>query len=96
MVVPLCVAQDNSLLQMPPHRNPWLLVAMFVSVGLHVLIMYVPAFNSIFSIVPLSLDEWLLVLAFAAPVMLIDEVLKALGRWVVNREAPRSARLKTE
>lgn len=76
---------------MPPYRNPWLLVAMFVSVGLHVLIMYVPAFNSIFSIVPLSLHEWLLVLAFAAPVMLIDEVLKALGRWVVNREAPRVA-----
>ncbi len=72
---------------MPPHRNPWLLVAMFVSVGLHVLIMYVPVFNGIFSIVPLSRHEWLLVLAFAAPVMLIDELLKALGRWVVNRES---------
>ena len=29
---------------------------------------------------PLSLNEWLLVLLFALPVILIDEVLKFLGR----------------
>jgi hypothetical protein len=34
----------------------------------------------VFSIVPLSLNEWLLVLLFALPVILIDEVLKLLGR----------------
>jgi hypothetical protein len=34
----------------------------------------------VFSIVPLSLNEWLLVLLFALPVILIDEVLKFLGR----------------
>lgn len=33
-----------------------------------------------FSIVPLSLNEWLLVLLFALPVILIDELLKMLGR----------------
>jgi Ca2+-transporting ATPase len=34
----------------------------------------------VFSIVPLSLEEWGLVLLFALPVILIDEVLKFLGR----------------
>lgn len=34
----------------------------------------------VFSIVPLSFNEWLLVLIFALPVILIDEVLKFLGR----------------
>jgi len=34
----------------------------------------------VFSIVPLSLNEWLLVLLFALPVIVIDEVLKFLGR----------------
>lgn len=29
---------------------------------------------------PLSLNEWLLVLLFALPVILIDEILKFLGR----------------
>jgi hypothetical protein len=36
--------------------------------------------SQVFSIVPLSLNEWGLVLAFSLPVVLIDEVLKLLGR----------------
>jgi hypothetical protein len=40
----------------------------------------VPPLATIFSIVPLSLSEWGLVMAFALPVILIDEVLKLFGR----------------
>lgn len=74
------LSEDGSLLVMPPWTNPWLLVAMVVSIGLHCVILYVPFLASIFSIVPLSLNEWLLVLLWSLPVVLIDEVLKALGR----------------
>jgi hypothetical protein len=154
------LSEDNSLLQLPPWSNPWLLLATAVSLGLHAVILYVPflakargtlcvcvcvrvcacvrvvrvfvcacmclwrhqcllhvgslrtrcpfndccaaacatpdlprppalntdahistrARTQVFSIVPLSLDEWLLVLLFALPVILIDEVLKMLGR----------------
>ena len=35
------LSEDGSLLQMPPWANPWLLVAMAVSFGLHFLILYV-------------------------------------------------------
>ena len=70
---------------MPPWINPYLLVAMLVSFGLHFLILYVPALASIFSIVPLSWEEWMLVLAFSVPVVFIDEVLKALARGVFHR-----------
>jgi Ca2+-transporting ATPase len=76
--------QDNSLLQMPPWCNPWLLVAMALSFGVHFLILYVPLLAGIFSIVPLSLNEWLLVIMFAFPVVLIDEVLKFVGRTFMN------------
>jgi hypothetical protein len=34
----------------------------------------------VFSIVPLSLEEWGLVMLFALPVIVIDEFLKLLGR----------------
>lgn len=80
--------QDNSLLQMPPWSNPWLLAAMALSFGLHFLILYVPALASVFSIVPLSVNEWALVVLFAAPVVLIDEVLKFFGRHYVHRRGP--------
>ncbi|KAI4383831.1 hypothetical protein MLD38_009628 [Melastoma candidum] len=74
------LSEDGSLMTMPPWVNPWLLVAMSVSFGLHFLIMYVPFLAQVFGIVPLSLNEWLLVLAVAFPVVLIDEVLKFIGR----------------
>ncbi|KAE8704581.1 Calcium-transporting ATPase 1, endoplasmic reticulum-type [Hibiscus syriacus] len=75
------LSEDGSLLTMPPWVNPWLLLAMSVSFGLHFLILYVPLLAKVFSIVPLSFNEWLLVLAVAFPVILIDEVLKFMGRF---------------
>ncbi|PHT77513.1 Calcium-transporting ATPase 2, endoplasmic reticulum-type [Capsicum annuum] len=74
------LSEDNSLIKMPPWRNPWLLISMSASFGLHSLILYVPSLADIFGIVPLSLNEWLLVILLSAPVILIDEVLKFVGR----------------
>jgi len=74
------LSEDGSLLQMPPWANPWLLLAMLVSFGLHFVILYVPVLASVFSIVPLTFNDWMLVLAFSFPVILIDEVLKLVGR----------------
>jgi Ca2+-transporting ATPase len=82
------LSEDISLLVMPPWCNPYLIVAMFVSFGLHCLIMYVPTFATTFGIVPLSPAEWKLVILLAAPVILIDEVLKFFGR-MRNKEIER-------
>lgn len=80
------LSEDGSLLSMPPWVNPWLLLAMSISFGLHFLILYVPFLAKIFGIVPLSFNEWLLVLAVSLPVILIDEVLKFVGRRMSERE----------
>lgn len=74
------LSEDNSLVRMPPWTNPWLLAAMSVSFGLHCLILYVPLLADIFGIVPLSLNEWFLVILVSAPVILIDEFLKFVVR----------------
>ncbi|KAI8015983.1 Calcium-transporting ATPase 4, endoplasmic reticulum-type [Camellia lanceoleosa] len=66
------------------------LLTMSISFGLHLLILYVPFLAQVFSIVPLSLNEWLLVLAIAFPVLLIDEVLKFVGRWTGGGQKPDS------
>jgi len=80
------LSEDGSLLQMPPWANPYLLLAMVVSIGLHVLILYVPVFAAVFSIVPLSYNDWVLVMIFSVPVILIDEVLKMFGRAYQRQE----------
>ncbi|KAH1130212.1 hypothetical protein J1N35_001590 [Gossypium stocksii] len=74
------LSEDSSLLTLPPWRNPWLLVAMSVSFGLHCLILYVPFLANMFGVVPLSLNEWFLVILVSIPVILIDETLKFFGR----------------
>ena len=88
------LSEDGSLLQMPPWANPWLLVAMFVSIGLQFLILYVPRMAAIFQIVPLTYNDWVLVMAFSMPVIFIDEVLKFCGRVYQAKELAK--RLKED
>lgn len=92
------LSEDGSLLSMPPWVNPWLLLAMSVSFGLHFLILYVPFLAQVFGIVPLSLNEWLLVLLVTLPVILIDEVLKFIGRSTsgIRRQSRRTPKSKAE
>lgn len=92
------LSEDGSLLTMPPWVNPWLLLAMSVSFGLHFLILYVPFLAQVFGIVPLSFNEWLLVLAVALPVILIDEILKFVGRCTSGPRpsAARKSKQKSE
>lgn len=86
------LSEDSSLITMPPWRNPWLLVAMSLSFGLHCLIMYVPLLANVFGIVPLTSDEWLLVIIVSAPVILLDEILKFIGR--NRRNSLKKAKVK--
>ncbi|CAN7053891.1 unnamed protein product [Brassica oleracea var. botrytis] len=82
------LSEDGSLVMMPLWVNPWLLLAMVVSF-----------LAQVFGIVPLSLNEWPLVLVVSLPVILIDEVLKFVGRLTSGyRYSPRipSAKQKAE
>ena len=88
------LSEDGSLLQMPPWKNPWLLLAMAVSFGLHFVILYVPVLAQVFSIVPLTWNDWMVVLAFSFPVILIDEALKLVGRY--RQAAALEARMKED
>ena len=74
------LSEDLSILQKNPWGNPWLLIAIASSMILHCTILYIPFFNTIFGILPLNCKEWILVLAFSTPVILIDEVLKIFRR----------------
>jgi len=78
------ISEDGSLVQMPPWVNPWLIVMTFLSIGVHMLILYIPIFSKIFGVVPLDAHDWMLVMAFSLPVILIDEVLKLIGRLSVR------------
>jgi len=74
------ISENCSLLTLPPWSNPWLLGAISVSVVLHLIILYVPPLAAMFSVTALGWAEWRTVLWLSAPVILVDEVLKAASR----------------
>jgi Ca2+-transporting ATPase len=88
------LSEDNSLLVITPLVNPYLIAATLSSTLLHMMIVYVPFFNDVFSIHSMTMYEWQLVLAFSLPVCLVDEVLKFFGRQ--KNAAELAARLKQD
>jgi len=80
------LSEDGSLMQMPPWTNPYLILACMGSVLTHFVILYVPFLAKIFAVCPLDWHDWILVMAFSFPVIIIDEILKFVGR---QRDARR-------
>lgn len=74
------LSEDGSLLSMPPWRNPYLILACMGSVSVHFLVLYTPFLAGIFNVCPLTVHDWVLVLQFSFPVIIVDEVLKFIGR----------------
>ncbi len=58
--------------------NPWLLGGVLLSLGLQIGITFIPLFQNILDLVPLSFSEWLLVLGFAIIPTFLAQMLKLL------------------
>ncbi|OAL49261.1 calcium ATPase [Pyrenochaeta sp. DS3sAY3a] len=74
------LSSSESLLTLPLWENMVLVYAICGSMVLHFALLYVPFLQGLFSVVPLGWGEWRAVLAISAPIIAIDEVLKALER----------------
>merc|ERR1712003_228121 len=68
------LSEDGSLLQMPPWTNPWLILACMGSVLVHFVILYIPFLAKIFAVCPLDWHDWVLVMYFSFPVIILDEI----------------------
>lgn len=78
------LSEVDSLLTHSPLKNLWLIGAIVLSMALHMMILYVPYFQDIFSIAPLNLTEWLAVLLFSLPVLALEEICKFLSRRAIT------------
>ncbi|KAI1178729.1 putative calcium P-type ATPase [Nemania sp. FL0916] len=74
------LSSSESLLTLPLWNNMMLVYAIALSMALHFALLYTPFLQTLFSILPLNWTEWKAVLLISAPVILIDEVLKAIER----------------
>jgi len=93
------VSVDNSLFRVGPLENPWLILGVSVPFLLHLAVLYsaklgFPGLGDAFGMVPLSIENWLSVLCWALPILVVEEILKAVGRWVNAESALKAAASK--
>ena len=69
------------ILKIGVFNNKWMNIAVVSSLGLLLLILYVPFFNTIFNTVPLGWTEWRLIL----PLLLIPSIAAELAKMFVTR-----------
>ncbi|TXG52550.1 hypothetical protein EZV62_021719 [Acer yangbiense] len=74
------LSENQSLLVIPPWSNLWLVASIVLTMILHILILYVRPLSILFSVTPLSWEDWTVVLYLSFPVIIIDEVLKFFSR----------------
>ncbi|KAL8271131.1 hypothetical protein Esti_004942 [Eimeria stiedai] len=88
------LSENHSLLRVPPWANPYLMLATAASVAVHCVIVYNPFLSRVFGVVPLSAMDWSYVLIWSFPIIVLDEILKFIGRRHFAQE--RAAALKAQ
>eukprot|EP00979_Chaetoceros_neogracilis_P004827 scaffold840_cov257-Chaetoceros_neogracile.AAC.2 len=79
------VSIDSSMLTIGPQRNLILVFSVAIPFVIHLVILYsssfgFPSIADNFGVVPLSGDQWISVLRWSFPILIVDEALKAYGR----------------
>ncbi|XP_015376112.1 PREDICTED: calcium-transporting ATPase sarcoplasmic/endoplasmic reticulum type isoform X1 [Diuraphis noxia] len=74
------LSENQSLISMPPWCNLWLIGSMVLSFTLHFVILHIEFLSTVFQVTPLTFDEWITVMKFSIPVVLLDETLKFIAR----------------
>ncbi len=77
-----CRSENKSLLSIGFFTNKWLILATAFVLFLQFVLLYTPFMQFIFKTVPLNLDQWLLILYISAPIVLLDEMRKAIVRYI--------------
>lgn len=75
-----CRSEYKSTFKIPIYKNYLLVLFVLAAQGIHILSMHIPFMQDILRIQPISLQEWLLVLGLALPVLLIMELFKLVKK----------------
>ena len=85
---------EHSLFVVPLWENPWLCLAICSSTTLHLIILYVPAMRSLFGVSPLSMKEWMWVLIYTSPIIILDEMMKLIRRIYMKYKGTDQLKIK--
>lgn len=75
-----CRSETRSLFTNSFANNKLIIVGVLLAQGVHILAAYIPGLNSILQLEPVQLEEWLVLLALAAGIVLVMEIFKWFKR----------------
>ena len=76
------ISDTQSLLHVTPLSNPYLCIAISLSIVLHLIIVYSEWMNRVFGVSgEMGAKEWFLVVALSVPIIFVDEGIK----WIIRR-----------
>jgi Ca2+-transporting ATPase len=90
-----CKAGERSALTWAAFNNIYVWAAIVISFFLLTIIMYVPFLQDMFKIVPLTVQDWALIVVLTLPVLAIIELRKVATRLVSGTGSEDSSRRKT-
>jgi len=71
-----CRSEKKSVFSQNPFSNHYFIYALAIVSVLHMALLYVPFMQHIFSTVPLSLEQWIVIALFTLPLVLVEELRK--------------------
>lgn len=74
-------SETKSIFRINPISNPFLGISLLLALTAHLLFIYEPNFNNIFSTTPLNELDWFLVLAFSLTVIIVVEIDKKIREY---------------
>jgi magnesium-transporting ATPase (P-type) len=75
-----CRSETESAFRVPLSRNYILIFGVFAAHGLHLLAMNTSLFQNLLGVSPVSISQWLILLACATPLLIVMELFKAFQR----------------
>jgi magnesium-transporting ATPase (P-type) len=71
-----CRSEGTSAFKVPLKRNMLLVFGVLLAQSIHILIMQIPFMQNVLKIEPITIKEWLLILTFAIPTIIVMEIFK--------------------
>jgi Ca2+-transporting ATPase len=90
-----CKAGERTAVSRAAFNNPYVWAAIAASFVMLATIMYVPFLQDLFKIVPLTVQDWALIILLTLPVLVIIEIRKAATRLASGTRREDSPRRKT-
>jgi magnesium-transporting ATPase (P-type) len=84
-----CRSEHQSLFHVPVSRNYLLIGGVIAAQGIHILALYAPYLRDVLGLQPVSLVEWLSLLALASLVLVVMEIFKFVSRRRSLDHSPR-------